>query len=85
MSIVIALTHLFNIKISKMKNFSFCHLVLVAHCELLFGQQASCRAKLEVDAPDFSCSVTITPEMINYGSSNYDDLIVLNGIVGFPS
>ena len=65
------------------KFFSFVILFLVAHCVQLFGQQASCRAKLEVDAPDFSCSVTITPEMINYGSSNYDDLIVLNGIVGF--
>lgn len=47
-----------------------------------YAQQASCRSKLELDAPAFSCSVTITPDMINFGSFNYDQLVVIDPIIG---
>ncbi|HRD05924.1 MAG TPA: T9SS type A sorting domain-containing protein [Saprospiraceae bacterium] len=43
----------------------------------MMAQQASCRAKLEVETPLQACSVSITPEMINFGSTNYDQLYVL--------
>lgn len=73
----------FNNKLSKMKNLLpfFTWLICLFSIDAN-AQQASCRSKLELDAPAFSCSVTITPDMINFGSFNYDQLVVINPIIG---
>ena len=73
--------HLLNFKFSKMKKFLPLLMLLCLGSNYgLQAQQASCRTKLDLEAPPTSCSVAITPEMINFGSSDYDQLWVLNPV-----